>query len=48
MNAIYARAAREPVELWDLPSVDHTAGLRQVPSEYERRVLDHFDRALLR
>lgn len=48
MNAIYAQAAREPVELWDLPHVDHTAGIRQVPTEYEQRVLEHFDRALLR
>jgi hypothetical protein len=46
-NRIYADAAREPVELWDLPDVDHTAAVRQRPREYERRVVGFFDRALL-
>lgn len=47
MNAIYAAAAEEPVELWDLPHVRHTAAIRQVAEEYEQRVLGHFDGALL-
>jgi hypothetical protein len=43
---IYVEAAREPVELWDLREVDHTAAIRQRPQEYERRVLAFFDEAL--
>ena len=46
-NRIYAEAAREPVELWDLPDVDHTAAIRERPEEYERRVIGFFDIALL-
>ena len=46
-NRIYREAAREPVEFWDLPDVDHTAAIRQRPDEYERRVIDLFDAALL-
>jgi fermentation-respiration switch protein FrsA (DUF1100 family) len=45
-NRIYADAAREPVELWDLPDVDHTAAIRQRAGEYERRVVGFFDRYL--
>jgi uncharacterized protein len=46
-NRIYFKAAREPVELWDLPDVDHTAAIRQRPEEYERRVVGFLDAALL-
>jgi fermentation-respiration switch protein FrsA (DUF1100 family) len=44
-NARYARAAREPTQWWDA-DVDHVAGIRQRPQEYERRVVGWFDRAL--
>ena len=47
VNRIYAEAALEPVELWDLPDVGHTAAIRERPEEYERRVVGFFDRALL-
>ena len=47
-NRLYAAAAREPVELWELADVHHTAGVRELPREYERRVVGLFDRALLR
>ena len=47
LNLIYAEAAREPVELWDLPDVNHTAAIRERASEYERRVVGFFDDALL-
>jgi fermentation-respiration switch protein FrsA (DUF1100 family) len=47
LNRIYARAAREPVELWELPEVNHTAAIRERPREYEQRVIGFFDRALL-
>lgn len=46
-NRIYAKAAREPVELWDLPEVNHTAAIRERPEEYQRRVVSFFDNALL-
>src|SRR3954452_8493857 len=46
-NRIYFKAAREPVELWDPPHVDHTAAIRQRPDEYERRVVGFLDAALL-
>jgi uncharacterized protein len=46
-NRIYAEAAREPVELWDLPDVNHTAAVRERPEEYERRVIGFFEDALL-
>ena len=47
-NHLYAEAAREPVEFWDLPDVTHTAAIHERPQEYERRVVGFFDRALLR
>ena len=46
-NRVYVDAAREPVELWELPDVDHTAAIRARPREYERRVVGFFDQALL-
>ena len=47
LNLIYAEAAREPVELWDLRDVHHTAAIRERAADYERRVVGLFDRALL-
>jgi uncharacterized protein len=47
INRIYAKAAREPAELWELPEVNHTAAIRERPEEYERRVVRFFDNALL-
>jgi hypothetical protein len=46
-NRLYADAAREPVELWDIPDGTHTAAVRERPEEYERRVIRFFDGALL-
>jgi hypothetical protein len=46
-NLIYAKAARDPVELWDLPDVNHTKTFNERPAQYERRVVAFFDRALL-
>ncbi|HEX5801137.1 MAG TPA: alpha/beta hydrolase, partial [Gaiellaceae bacterium] len=46
-NRLYAEAAEEPVELWELPDVNHTAALRERPQEYEERVVGFFDDALL-
>ena len=46
-NRVYAAAASEPVEHWELPDVNHTAAIRERPEEYERRVVGFFDDALL-
>ena len=45
-NRVYAAAAREPVEHWELPDVNHTAAVRERPEEYERRVVGFLDDAL--
>jgi uncharacterized protein len=45
---VYDRAAgAAPVEVWYLPQVGHTAAIRQVAGEYERRVTRFLDAALL-
>jgi hypothetical protein len=46
-NERYAAAAQEPVELWSLPEVAHTKAIEEVAAEYEQRVIDHLDAALL-
>ena len=42
----YLAAARGPAEQWTVPRGGHTAGIRTMPREYARRVLDFFDRRL--
>ena len=46
-NHVYAEAASQPLEFWDLPEVHHTAAIREKAPEYERRVIRFFDQALL-
>jgi fermentation-respiration switch protein FrsA (DUF1100 family) len=46
-NLSYVAAAREPVELWDLPDVNHTNAIQERPTQYEQRVVSFFDQALL-
>lgn len=46
LNGGYAATAAEPVELWDLPDVTHTAAIRERADAYERRVISYFERAL--
>jgi uncharacterized protein len=41
-------AAGPSATLWRLPDVTHTRAIAEVPQEYERRVIGHFDAALLR
>ena len=43
----YYAAAGEPKQIWKVPGADHTGGLKAQPAEFERRVVDFFDRALL-
>ncbi|HEX5917863.1 MAG TPA: CocE/NonD family hydrolase [Nocardioides sp.] len=47
MSRVYAQAAREPVELWTLPEAGHTHAIHDEAEAYERRVVGHFDAALL-
>ncbi|WP_053226739.1 alpha/beta hydrolase [Solirubrobacter soli] len=45
---VYDRAAGDaPVDVWYLPKVGHTAAIREVADEYERRVTAFLDAALL-
>jgi fermentation-respiration switch protein FrsA (DUF1100 family) len=46
LNRVYHDAARQPKALWEVPGAGHTAALSTRPQEYERRVIDFFDRAL--
>ena len=43
----YYAAAGSPKEMWLVPGAGHTGGIKAQPAEYERRVVDFFDRALL-
>lgn len=47
MTRVYAEAAHEPVELWTLPDAGHITAIRDEAAAYERRVVGHFDAALL-
>jgi uncharacterized protein len=47
LNRAYARSARWPSALWELPGAPHTGALKERPVEYERRIVGFFDRALL-
>jgi uncharacterized protein len=46
LNRVYYDAAHAPKALWEVPGARHTAALAAQPEEYERRVIDFFDRAL--
>jgi uncharacterized protein len=43
----YFAAAGEPKEIWKVPGSSHTGGIDARPAEYERRVVEFFDAALL-
>lgn len=47
LNPLYASAIGPTAELWRVPGSDHVGGLDAQPAEYQRRVIDFFDRALL-
>ena len=44
---LYYAAAGAPKEIWRAPGSGHTGGLEAQPAEYERRVVEFFDAALL-
>jgi fermentation-respiration switch protein FrsA (DUF1100 family) len=46
-NGLFAEAAGEHGSLWVIPETGHTAGLKDHPEEYERRVVEFFTGALL-
>ena len=46
VNAPYLDAAGEPKQGWEIPESEHVGGLAARPAEYERRVVEFFDRAL--
>jgi predicted acyl esterase len=46
LNRVYRANAGPRAELWELESGGHTGGLAAVPSEYGRRIVGFFDRAL--
>jgi uncharacterized protein len=45
-NRRYRAEGGPGVQLWTVPGAGHTAGLRERPAEYERRVIAFLDRAL--
>ncbi len=46
-NKAFYAVAHEPKELWEVPGSGHIGGTEAQPEEYERRVVDFFDRHLL-
>jgi len=47
MNPAYYRLAGRPKAIWAIPEAGHTQGISARPKEYERRVVEFFERALL-
>lgn len=47
LNPTYQRGIGPTASLWTLPDAPHVGGLRTHPEEYERRVVEFFDDALL-
>jgi uncharacterized protein len=47
MNPTYYRLAGRPKSIWAIPEANHIQGITARPKEYERRVVDFLDRALL-
>ncbi len=43
----YFAAAGEPKSIWKVPGAEHTGGIDARPLEYERRVIEFYDHALL-
>ncbi|HJY46566.1 MAG TPA: alpha/beta fold hydrolase [Propionibacteriaceae bacterium] len=47
LNQVFHEAAGITADLWRVPGSSHLGGIDAQPEEYERRVTDFFDRALL-
>jgi alpha/beta superfamily hydrolase len=46
LNSVYRDAGGPTVTHWEIARAGHTGGLATAPDEYERRVVEFFDRAL--
>jgi hypothetical protein len=46
LNSVYRDAGGSTVTHWEIARAGHTGGLATAPDEYERRVVEFFDRAL--
>jgi fermentation-respiration switch protein FrsA (DUF1100 family) len=42
---VYYAAAGAPKQIWRVPGAGHTGGIDARPQEYERRVIEFFNRA---
>jgi uncharacterized protein len=47
-NLGFYKMAQGPKEIWEVPDSGHIGGIDARPKDYERRVVDFFDRALLK
>jgi dienelactone hydrolase len=47
LNPQYFAAAHAPKQIWEVPDSGHVGGITAHPQDYERRVTEFFDRALL-
>jgi hypothetical protein len=47
LNGVYQAAGGPTVSLWEIPEAGHTGGLATEPGQYERRVVEFFESALL-
>jgi fermentation-respiration switch protein FrsA (DUF1100 family) len=45
-NRAFYSEARGPKQIWEVPGSAHNGGIDAQPQEYERRVVDFFDRHL--
>jgi hypothetical protein len=47
LNPVYRRLAGDKGSIWEIPEAQHMQGINTRPQEYEQRVVDFFDDALL-
>ncbi len=47
LNPTYFAAAHQPKSIWEVPGSGHVGGIEAQPKDYERRVIQFFDQALL-
>jgi uncharacterized protein len=46
-NEGFYRVAKGAKQIWEVPGSGHMGGIDAQPAEYERRVIEFFDRALI-
>jgi uncharacterized protein len=47
MSPEFYDVAQQPKQIWEVPDAGHIDGLDAQPEEYEQRMIDFFDQALL-